>query len=94
MKIKITISIEEVHNQVELYFKKHYSDWVDFASYHRNNAKVQIDITKLISDTEVKVQCLKHKELLSLMYSKRGNHAQLYFFVLRKIRKAIQSVSR
>lgn len=94
MKVKITVSIEEVHNQVERYFKLHYSDWVDFASYHRNNAKVQIDIVDLLTRIEVKVQSLNPKKLLSLMYSKRNNYTQLDFFVLRKIKKAILGTSR
>lgn len=91
MKIKITISIEEVHNQVERYFKLHYQEWIDFACFHNKSAATKVDVIKLLFDAEIKVHCLGRKQAASLLYSKRDNITQLDIFVLRYIKKSIRN---
>lgn len=86
MKIKITISREELEKQVESYFAKSYSQWVDFACFHNKKAAIKLDVPDLIFNAKLKVFKLKNKEIASLLYSKRFTYIQLHIFVLRYIK--------
>ena len=92
MQVKIKITIDpgslELHNKVDKFFTTNYRRLADYANYHKQVAKSDIDIFQLLMDVNVKTSCLKPKKLAKLVFS--VDSKRLHFHILRQIRDTIR----
>lgn len=87
IEIEFNPSSLELDQRVRQFFTTNYQKLADYANYYRHNQKANIDIFNLLSEIQVKTQCIEPEELARLVFSK--DSAELHFCILRQIQDTI-----
>ena len=77
--------------EIEKYIKKRYDRWLDYSTYHTNNAGLTEQAVDVLNEVMISLLNKDENKLLELLHRKKGQYCELDFYVLNMVKMNAQS---
>lgn len=77
--------------EIEKYINKRYDRWLDYSTYHTNNAGLTEQAVDVLNEVMISLLNKDENKLLELLHRKKGQYCELDFYVLNMVKMNAQS---